>query len=118
MARARMCKQRTSARALADPPVHHSRALLHLAAPRPRGLQARDALFAEANATKAAGAVCHDEFSNGDGRRAFNHTMVWLATGREAHADKAVEILDAWCVYGGGGLEVGRGLGLSAQGVD
>lgn len=63
--------------------------------PPPAPGQAWEELKAEAKAAAAAGAAGH-EFSDVDGRRALNHTLAWLATGREAYADKAVQIIDAW----------------------
>jgi len=52
--------------------------------------------------------------------------MVWLATGRGAHADKAVEILDAWAStvrafgprYSNGPLEAAWGLSLMARAAE
>gem|GEM_PF-997977 len=35
------------------------------------------------------------EFTN-DGRAAYYHSLCWTLTGKEAHAKKAAEILDAW----------------------
>jgi hypothetical protein len=79
--------------------------------PPPPSFSARQAfeeLTAEAKRQADAGAAGH-EFSEADARRALNHTLLWLATGREANAKKAVEILDAWWAAGGGVVAVGRG---------
>ena len=58
-----------------------------------------ESLARDAAAAASAGAAGHGEFASGDAPRALNHTLAWLATGRAAHAAKAVEILDAWCAH-------------------
>ncbi|GBF94527.1 hypothetical protein Rsub_07061 [Raphidocelis subcapitata] len=91
----------------------------------PEMIKAFEQLSSEAAAAAAAGAAGH-EFSDSEARRALNHTLTWLATGRKAHADKAVEILDAWAGaarsfgprHANGPLEAAWGLALMARAAE
>jgi hypothetical protein len=58
-------------------------------------VEAFEAHKKEGKAAEGRGAAGH-AFSDVEARRVLQHTMVWLATGRGAHADKAVAVLDAW----------------------